>query len=85
MKRFEIKKDSRDFGCECKWYDKQNLGAVNAANPTRVVGGKNWPAAYFVEKVERVYDKMFGWETRRETVAGPFSCETIAREWADMH
>lgn len=85
MKRYEIKKAARDFGCKCDWYEKRNLGAVEAANPTRVVGGKAWPAAYFVEEVEKVYDEMFGWETCRTAVAGPFATEMTAQEWADMH
>lgn len=88
MKRYEIKKDSRDFGKACAWYNKKNLGAVEAANPRRMVGGKSWPAAYFVEKVERVHDEMREFATSydvRTVVAGPFSCETIAREWAAMH
>lgn len=80
MKRYEIKKAARDFGCKCDWYEKRNLGAVEAANPTRVVGGKVWPAAYFVEKVE-----MFSWETYRTAIAGPFATEMTAQEWADMH
>lgn len=85
MKRHEIKKDARDFGCKCDWYEKRNLGAVEVVNPTRVVGGKVWPAAYFVEKVESTYDEMFGWETYRKTVAGPFATETTAQEWAEMY
>lgn len=64
---------------------KEHLGAVEAANPTRVVGKKVWPAAYFVEEVEKVYDEMFGWETYHTAVAGPFATETTAQEWADMH
>lgn len=85
MKRYEIKKDARNFGYKCDWYMKEHLGAVEAANPTRVVGGKVWPAAYFVEKVETVKDEMFGYETYRIPVAGPFATETTAQEWADMH
>ena len=85
MKRHEIKKDARDFGYKCDWYNKENMEAVEAANPTKVVGGKTWPAAYFVEEVETVRDEMFGVETYRTVVAGPFATETAAQEWADMH
>lgn len=85
MKRYEIKKDARNFGCKCDWYDKKNLNAVEAANPRRMVGMKSCPAAYFVEVVKEVHDEMFGWETHRKAVAGPFSCETVAKEWVAMH
>lgn len=85
MKRYETKKDARDFGYKCDWYEKRNLEAVKAVNPTRVVGNRIRPAAYFVEEVEKVYDEMFGWETYRTVVAGPFATETAAREWADTH
>ena len=85
MKRYEIKKEARDYGCKCDWYKKEHLGAVAAVDPRRMVGGKSWPAAYFVEAVETVKDEMFGLETFRTVVAGPFSCKTIAYEWAEMH
>lgn len=85
MKRYETKKDARDFGCKCDWYMKEHLGAVEAANPTRVVGGKVWPAAYFVRVDEWVRDEMFGSDWQTVAYAGPFATETTAQEWADMH
>ena len=85
MKRYEIKKDARDFGCKCDWYMREHLGAVEAVNPTRVVGNRVWPAAYFVEEIETVRDEMFGWETYRKTVAGPFATKTTAEEWREMY
>jgi hypothetical protein len=85
MKRYEIKKNARDLGCKCDWYMKEHLGAVEATNPTMVVGGKTWPAAYFVEEVETIRDEMFGLETYRTVIAGPFAVETTAQEWIDMY
>ena len=84
-KKAQVKKDARNFGCKTDWYKHENLVAVEMTNPTRVVGGKVWPAAYFVETVETVQDEMFGREEIRRTIAGPFSCETIAQEWADSY
>ena len=85
MKRYETKKDTRNFGHKCNWYNKENMGAVEAANPTMVVGNKTWAAAYFVEEVETVRDEMFGVETYRTVVAGPFATEAAAKEWAAKH
>jgi len=84
-KKAQVKKDARNFGCKTDWYKKENLIAVEMTNPTYIVGGKVWPAAYFVETVETVHDEMFGREEIRRAVAGPFSCETIAQEWADSY
>ena len=58
MKRYEIKKEARDFGNRCDWYNRANLGAVEAANPTRPVGGRLFPAAFFVFANEWVTDEM---------------------------
>lgn len=88
MKRYEVKKENRQFGNKCKWYNKNNLPAVEATNPTYRCGGRQFPAAYFVYEVETVYDPMRDFNPRHEErtpVAGPFSCETIAQEWAEMH
>ncbi len=88
MKRYEIKKDNRNFGHKCDWYAKENLGAVNAMNPVRMVGNKVFPAAYFVVEVKMVRDEMREFNTNyevRNTVAGPFSCEANATEWAEMY
>lgn len=88
MKRYEIKKDARNFGSKADWYNHKNLSAVNAANPLHPVGGKMWPAAYFVVVVETVYDPMRDYSPCydvREAIAGPFATETTATEWAEMH
>lgn len=88
MKRYEVKKDSRDFGKNCDWYNTNNMNEVNEMNPTRIVGHKVWPAAYFVEVVETVRDEMRNFNpvyTVHKAVAGPFGCEVTAREWVAAH
>lgn len=85
MKRYEVKKNARNFGYKCDWYDEEQLKEVEAVDPRHMVGGKSWPAAYFVEKVETVKDEMFKLDTYRFVVAGPFSCEAAAQKWVDTH
>ena len=88
MTNYKIRKDARDFGCKADWYNHENLGAVNAANPTRIVGGRVWPAAFFVFACNWAHNEMCETCPNFETcapVAGPFSSETIAAEWAEMN
>lgn len=88
MKSYKVKKDARTFGCKASWYTKENLPAVENANPTRMVGNKMFAAAYFVDVVKMVHDEMREVATRymvNETVAGPFATEKDANAWAMAH
>lgn len=82
-KHAEVELMGRNFGRSTDWYNHNNLVAVEAANPTWSVGGKLRPAAYFVQTVEVVNDEMFGRETFRNFVAGPFATKEAAQVWAD--
>lgn len=85
MKQAKVIKDSRNFGVKADWYNHDNLQYVEAANPTRVVGNKVWPAAYFVRVDEWVRDEMFGSDWQTVAYAGPFATEQWAKDWADAY
>ena len=88
MKRYQVKKQNRAFGNKCDWYNRVNLGAVEAANPTYPCGNRQFPAAYFVFKTEWVRDEMRDFNPNYQTftpAAGPFATETVAIEWAEMY
>lgn len=88
MKRAEVKKDVRDFGNACDWYNKDNMAAVEAANPVKNIGRFAVAAAYFVELVEEKRDEMREcgqWYKVRRAVAGPFPTEAAAMVWADSY
>ena len=83
MKRYEIKKQSRTFGSNCDWYNKQNLESVETANPTYPCGNRRFPAAYFVFETEQVRDEMRDFNPNYKVsrpVAGPFASENEAQE-----
>ena len=84
MKRNRVELMSRDFGCKAAWYKHENLAAVEAADPRHCVGGRMWPAAYFVVVEEQVYDPMRDfnpcyWVTRENV--GPFATKEEAENW----
>lgn len=87
MTRYKIRLDARDYGSKgADWYMFENLPDVEAEDPVRVVGGRYWPAAYFVDAVERVRDDMRDFNPvydQRITIAGPFATEDDAWDWVD--
>lgn len=86
MKRARVEKMGRNFGCKAEWYKHENLAAVEAVDPRQYVGGKMWPAAYFVAVEEYVYDPMRdfnpGYWAAIEHI-GPFADEAAAKAAAD--
>jgi len=84
MKRFTVKKDSRNFGVNAKWYNHENVERVEAENPTNYCGGRMWPAAYFVALEEWQTDEMREFNPSRWVAigfAGPFATESEANDW----
>ncbi len=88
MKRTRVHEDARDFGVKADWYNHENLVEVEKVNPTRVVGRKRFPAAYFVAIEEWQTDPMADFNAsewvRIETV-GPFATKKQAAEWAKAY
>lgn len=88
MKRTRVHEDARDFGVMAKWYKHENLVEVEKVNPTRVVGRKRFPSAYFVAIEEWQTDEMADFNPSkwvRVGTVGPFATKEQAAAWAKAY